>query len=502
MALNQLPSGSGAYDAAYEEVMERISNQAAESANLARRVITWVAYSKRFLSVIELQHALAIEPGESNLDQDNIIPVEDLVSVCDGLVVIDEGNKIVRLAHYTAQEYFNRTLERWFLNAEADIATACITYVLFKTFQSEPSDMLALQVQIQSNPLYDYAAKFWGYHFRNSAPEDWKLGHLVMDFLENKSAVAACARVRMPWQSFVDRWNITDFQISRYQSTGLHLAAIFGLYGALQTLILRGHDPDPKDSLDNTPLMLAAASGNKRSVQILLETGKVNLEAKDGEGRTALIRSARAGRLGIVKQLLETGKIDPDSRENNGRTALFHAAREGEDDVIKVLLSNKGVDPNSEDRYGSTPISVAARNGREESVKLLLEKENVRFDSKDQFGHSPIFWAAIKGHSGIVKVLEEKYNDAGKIFCDDELLKGGRPTISGRGRLICDVCELQIADNETHYHCEVCNLGNFDICQQCFEFGVSCLTNSHKLVERTVEGMIREAAAKIGSTQI
>jgi len=489
--LKQLPSGSGAYDAAYEEVMERINSQAAESANLAKQVISWVAYSKRALTVTEIQHALAIEPGELDLDQDNITPVENLVSVCAGLVVVDEGSNIVHLVHYTTQEYFDRTGKHWFPNAEADIATACITYLLFKTFQSEPTDELALHVQIQSNPLYVYAALNWGHHARNSFLDDSKLGHLVTDFLENKSGVAACARVNYA------RRNITSeglFQRPIYHSTGLHLAAIFGLDGALQTLLQRGHSPDSRDTLNRTPLMWAAANDNERSLQVLLETGKVNADSKDAVGRTALMQAARGGHLGVVKQLLETGKVDPDSREDDGRTALFQAAGEGQDDVVKLLLSSDKVDPNSEDCYASTPISVAARNGREQSVKLLLAKEGIRFDSKNKFGHAPIFWAASKGHFGIVRLLLEKYlyNDAGVFVCDDDLPKRGGPTNSVKGSVTCDVCTMTIADNETHYHCEICNLGGFDICQQCFGFGASCLNASHKLVKRNMVGMLAE----------
>lgn len=121
-ALKLLPSGSEAYDEAYKDVMERIKGQFPDSQLLAERVICWVAYTKRPLTATEIQHALAIEEGESRLDKENIPQIEDLVSVCASLVTIDNGSNIVRFVHYTAQEYFERSQAQWFPTAEADIA--------------------------------------------------------------------------------------------------------------------------------------------------------------------------------------------------------------------------------------------------------------------------------------------------------------------------------------------------------------------------------------------
>ena len=45
------------------------------------------------------------------LDEENLPEIEDMVSVCAGLVTIDEESNIIRLVHYTTQEYFERTQE-------------------------------------------------------------------------------------------------------------------------------------------------------------------------------------------------------------------------------------------------------------------------------------------------------------------------------------------------------------------------------------------------------
>jgi hypothetical protein len=59
-----------------------------------------------------------VEAGESELDEDNLPQIEDMVSVCAGLVTVDEESGIIRLVHYTTQEYFQRTQKIWFPDAE------------------------------------------------------------------------------------------------------------------------------------------------------------------------------------------------------------------------------------------------------------------------------------------------------------------------------------------------------------------------------------------------
>ena len=108
-ALRELPGGSEAYDYAYKEAMERIEGQIADSKGLAKDVLSWITCAKNPFTTLELQHALAVEIGAPELDEDNLPEIEDMVSVCAGLVIVDKESDIIRLIHYTTQEYFQRT---------------------------------------------------------------------------------------------------------------------------------------------------------------------------------------------------------------------------------------------------------------------------------------------------------------------------------------------------------------------------------------------------------
>jgi len=116
--------------------MERIEGQLADEEKLAKQVLSWITCAKRPLTTSELKHALAVEPEELQLDEENLCRVEDMVLVCAGLVTVDEESNIIRLVHYTTQEYFERTQKRWFPNAETNITIICVTYLAFNKFKS------------------------------------------------------------------------------------------------------------------------------------------------------------------------------------------------------------------------------------------------------------------------------------------------------------------------------------------------------------------------------
>jgi hypothetical protein len=116
--------------------MGQIKGQVTDQEELAKQVLSWITCAKRPLTTLELQHALAVEVSKPNLDQENLLEIEDMVSVCAGLVTVDQESGIIRLVHYTTQEYFERTREKWFRNADIDITAICVTYLSFRVFDS------------------------------------------------------------------------------------------------------------------------------------------------------------------------------------------------------------------------------------------------------------------------------------------------------------------------------------------------------------------------------
>jgi cell division septal protein FtsQ len=66
-ALKRLPKGSEALDKAYDKALERVEAQKEGFRELATQVLSWITYAARPLTTLELQQALAVEVGTSEL---------------------------------------------------------------------------------------------------------------------------------------------------------------------------------------------------------------------------------------------------------------------------------------------------------------------------------------------------------------------------------------------------------------------------------------------------
>lgn len=83
-------------DGSYDQTIERIEGQGKDYSRLARRVLLWVSNTSRPLSPVELQYAIAVQPGMTALDDEDLDDQDLMVSVCAGLVVLDAETNTLR----------------------------------------------------------------------------------------------------------------------------------------------------------------------------------------------------------------------------------------------------------------------------------------------------------------------------------------------------------------------------------------------------------------------
>ena len=308
-ALQKLATGPNAYGTAYEYAMERISGQVQEQARRAKQALSWITCAKRPLTKVELRHALAVEINEPELDKDNLPQIEDVVSVCAGLVTVDEESSIVRLVHYTAQEYFARTQSKWFPDAQLSITAICTTYLSYDNFVSGYSNSdKEFEERLRLHPFYNYAARNWGHHGREVLAYQ-----NIIPFLQKSGEVEASSQVLLVHNKY--RYRGYSQEPPRH-ITGLHLAAFFGLNKVVASL-LRGCNADVRDGNGRTPLSRAAENGHEAVVKLLLATKGVDPDLNDGYYQTPLSLAARNGHEAIVKLLLATKQANPDLEDGN-----------------------------------------------------------------------------------------------------------------------------------------------------------------------------------------
>lgn len=397
-ALEKLPKGSEAYNQAYRQTMERIEKQGEDPCELAKQVLSWITYAKRPMTALELQHALTVEIGESELDEENTPDIKDMVSVCAGLVTIDEESNIIRLVHYTTQEFFERNQNDWFPDAEVDIARICVTYLSFDVFESGfcLSDQ-DFEDRLRLNPFYDYAARNWGHHIREASDAHFP----IPIFLEQENKVSSCSQAMMVHNHYRKAY-------SRHvpkQTIGVHLTTWFGLTRLTSELIRNGCPSDCKNEYGRTPLSYAAEHGHEGVVKLLMTRNNVDINSKNKYGRTPLLIAASNGQEGVVKLLMTRDNVDINSKNNYDETPLLAAASRGHEKIVKLLMTQDSVNINSKNNYGETPLLTAASKGHEKIIKLLMTRDNVDIDSKNIFGQTPLFVAASSGHVRVVKLL-------------------------------------------------------------------------------------------------
>ena len=432
-ALDTLPKD---LDDTYEDAMLRIEQQNDDDRRLANQVICWISFAVRPLWVSELRTALAIEPGMGRIDDADLPQEEILTSVCAGLVVIDRESQVVRLCHYSTEEYLKRVRQEKFPNASTDIARTCLTYLLFDEYRKGAlSSYSQIRQRIQEHNFYDYAAANWGKHIRGAPEKD--LLDLALGLLTSEESLVSSVRS----QNISDPWGGISWD---NPMSGLHLAAVFGLEYIADTLLSQGVEIDAKDGAGESALHKAAREGNEATVRFLLRRG-AEANAKDNRGFTAIHRAFRNRHEVIVRILLRQGtevnaedvfgmtalhmaringnndimvllleKVATTSIEVKGRTALHLASELGDEDIVKALL-NYGVDVHTGlmeyqmgyymvDRY--TPLHSAAKEGHLALVRLIVER-GAKVESLSTLERTPLHEAVFGRHAPVVNLLLE-----------------------------------------------------------------------------------------------
>ncbi|KAF2798744.1 ankyrin, partial [Melanomma pulvis-pyrius CBS 109.77] len=317
--LQHIGKGIDGLDSTYKQAMERIEDQGKPTRELANSILGWIIHAKRPLSTVELQHALAIRPHTKWLDADYLPSAHVLRSVCAGLVTVDEDSDIIRLVHYTTQQYLEKTWTSWFPNAQIDITNACVTYLLFDVFETGFCKSIEdFEARLQKNGLYDYVAENWGHHARTVLADE----RLILNLLESPSKLSAASQAGMAEDLYLDLGPLMPTKL-----TGVHVAAYFGLDWAIRGLLINSSDlakeeVDSQDVEGRTPLSWAAQFGHEAVVKLLLDTGKVDIDREDYDGKTPLLWAASGGNEAIVKMMLETGKVNVNVKTKHGTTPL------------------------------------------------------------------------------------------------------------------------------------------------------------------------------------
>jgi dephospho-CoA kinase len=141
-----------------------------------QRILAWVVYGRRPLSLTELEAALATQMdsrNEKSTHDHKVSLTQDKVTSAMGIIVDIIDNR-VHLIHQSAKDFLikNQQLSgAEFCNGldpNIYLAKICMIYLTFEDFETGPcGERATLETRRHQFPLYDYAAHNWHVHIRS-----------------------------------------------------------------------------------------------------------------------------------------------------------------------------------------------------------------------------------------------------------------------------------------------------------------------------------------------
>jgi len=100
-ALDNLPAGL--YET-YDRIVQAIKQRGPSDDQIARSCLLWLAGTFTPLTLDQLNEAMMIEVGQSNLNPDlDVMDPMDIVAACGSLVTYNEKTGVVALSHYSVK---------------------------------------------------------------------------------------------------------------------------------------------------------------------------------------------------------------------------------------------------------------------------------------------------------------------------------------------------------------------------------------------------------------
>ncbi|KAK4165515.1 ankyrin repeat-containing domain protein [Cladorrhinum sp. PSN259] len=382
-------SGSETYDLAYNVIMDQVMGQTRQRADLARKVLSWLTFATRHLSVSELRHALAVDLGGSNTFTDNQPYITDMISVCGGLATFDPESGIIRLEHRTARSYLRRTRDKYLRGGEDDMGMACVAYLSLEKFERGVCETdRELGMRLQLNPFYAYAAQNWSRH----SCEIYPLPKKMIDFITSTPRMMAACQAAMVASLSTGTKFARHSQGFPSKTSALHFAAYAGAKSVIQSFIGDEAAFFEKDGHGHTPLSRAAARGFHSTVELLLRDHHVDINSREHSGRTPLSLAAGDGHARVVETLLRYG-ANPNLKDVKKGDPLWYATQGRHATVVRLLLGRDLADvnpsisrPNAMQLHGrleyETPALTAAKQGDVDVVRLLLDQQGINPHAK------------------------------------------------------------------------------------------------------------------------
>lgn len=138
---------------------------------------------------------------------------------------------------------------------------------------------------------------------------------------------------------------------------------------SLRFLLNSGANPNAKNRVGKTALMLAGIKGNVQIIHFLIKA-RPNLEMCDLSGDRALMHIAKKGHVQAAQYLIEH-RARIEASNHQGKTPLMIAAAHEQHEMVKALVA-LGANIEHQDAWGATPLAIEIEAGESPQMATLL----------------------------------------------------------------------------------------------------------------------------------
>lgn len=381
--LGKLPSGlKDAYDEIYDKIKKYPGGKA-----MVDSAIMWLMAGKRAGSEILLD-AVRLRVDNDGLHVSNAVSEEELLSLCNHLLVVDSKLRRWRFSHLSVLEYFESN--HWtLLDAHSSITKVCLQ-LLSITYGPTPNEDTTRRSdkahKTESHRIQDKV-----YHVHKYAICNWYCHVSTCERLaamEEKAPDTALSQVLKKFLGAPDntsaeysKWYYNSVAHARHDDVEIaSMAAFFMCQNSIYFLLRDWWDEadlclSQVDNCGRNLLVVAVRYGQKQMCEILIRLGlPVDQYIQGKHNRTALIEAVCRGEMEMVQILLDNGAdVNMLIPSKSYGSALVTACTEHNIGIVQLLLDS-GADANRLVPFGyyGSALAVAMNNWGNISIKLTM----------------------------------------------------------------------------------------------------------------------------------
>ncbi|KAJ4304872.1 hypothetical protein N0V90_000400 [Kalmusia sp. IMI 367209] len=398
-ALNDLPPD---LDETYNRILGTIKG---DDVIYAIRILRWLAFSFRPLSLAEVAEVAALDADRSpGFDPEEVLAdPSEVFDICSSLVTLVDStgakDPVLVLAHYSVKEYLvsKRILESEMkiygmeiALCHSIIARCCVQYLL----QFDRPAALTKE-NLDQFQLAKYSAQQWINHSIAGTKRNDKTVDMIGRLLNTKE------QSYLTWTRLYDhaypRRNANFKRQLDTVPTPLYYASLAGLTDIVELLIKGGADVNARHKIHKNALWAAISAGHLDIVQVLIENG--------ADYSSALESGFFLDHPETIRSFIKIG-IDVNVQCRVFDNALQAASCRGYQDIAQHLIE-MGADVNAKGgRYGNA--LQAALFGDHLNLAMLLMKEGADVDAQGGRYGNALQAASLRGHLNMVQLLITK----------------------------------------------------------------------------------------------